>query len=204
MIPTELVTSDRRGEIYEEAQRVHNKAEGYQLAHSVFACDRLVYESVEELLREPMAKKEKLQLEKLRNKRANLDNELIALDEEISKIMQENPNHVYVRNFKGSEAATARVMRVDDRYFEIAVPEHMWQKCLPNSSGKYNKEAICSLRKAMAHEIGHVLLHPTSIVIDGTKKVGNQQAEANIFSEKLISLRNERRESQVNQGVYLL
>jgi len=201
-----MIPADRRGKIYKEAQRVHEKAEGYQLAHTVFACDHLIYEGVEELLRIPNSEKEALQLKKVKNRKIDIEDQINELDKKIADIKQKNPNHVYVRNFKSdNEGAKARVMCVADRYYEIAVPEHMWKKCLPNNdTGLYDGEAIRTLRITMAHEIGHILLHPTAIVIGGVEESENQKAEASIFSEKLIKLRNDRRKAQVDQGVYIM
>ena len=172
------------------------------MAHAVFACDYFLHEKFKTSYKE--AENAAIALVEMkgdvpvesRNK----------LDEKTTSIGNtEVPNHVAVRNFEGSPDAKPRVMKVGNSYFHIGVPAHMWRACLPDEvlkdrpkgkrgySGKA-RAAIAYLRSTMAHEIGHILLHPDEVLAWGQREEPLEKtAEANFFSDELIKLRDERR-----------
>jgi len=79
----------------------------------------------------------------------------------------------------------------------------MRDTCIANNL--YNVDAIRELREAVAHELGHVLLHGDDILTGQLADyVSNPEkdAEANLFRDILLKFRRERHNAIQRQGGY--
>ena len=95
---------------------------------------------------------------------------------------------------------SARITWIQNNTYMIVLPKSM--ESIRDADGKIDFKVLSALRKLMAHELGHVVLHAG--IFDspiGDSKTYKQieitdltEQEAEIFAEKLISLRRARNE----------
>ena len=75
-----------------------------------------------------------------------------------------------------------------------------------NKDGTYNYEVIKKIRKLMAHELGHLILHTNELLnIDGTqgsKDISDEEEEkeADFFGKEIIRLRKLRNKKIYEDG----
>ena len=82
-----------------------------------------------------------------------------------------------------------RVVKAEKKLI-ISLPRKLTEN-LMDDTGKLRKEAIAQIRKKMAHELGHIVLHAELLPLgtNGSKELDAElDWEANVFAEELLRL----------------
>lgn len=179
-----MLTKERQDEIIDLVKQINIDSEKYQLMHAIFA--------IENMFQKKMQQDWQNEYNDIREKIKNTSNqdELEMLFEKARELNKESMHKVtivveYITNL---EVGNARISTTENRNFQITLPKDM--ENIRNDDGTINMEALTALRKLMAHELGHVVLHSgilTDVEIDDLNKGSEEEAE--FFAEKLLELR---------------
>ena len=189
-----MINSARRVEIRHKAEEVTQSAERFHMIHATYACQNLIKQVV---MNDFKAKYDELS-DKIEQKMAmdfNCEDELKD-KERFSILLKQRTFHIDVEYINTMVDNAARVIK-NDNSFVICLPQLLLENMI-DKDGKYNQEVLAKIRKFMAHELGHLVLHTDDILkIDGTQgsldiKDDEKEEEANLFGEKLIELRSKR------------
>lgn len=197
-----MIDSKRKREIKDLVDQIHGKAEKFQLGHVVFACNQFFRDQYIAESSVAQKKQEKQGLINLRKKKS--PNAPSTSDEEDASSLGKSASQrvrVDVEYYGGGEGATSRLIKYEDR-FVIEIPEILGKGCLP-VKGQYDLRAINRLRRKMAHELGHAVLHSSCMkyAMQGSESLSpSAECEANYFADELITLRNRRRVALRNVG----
>lgn len=186
-----MLSESRKQEIYKQAKKVSDISEEYQLMHACFAVQKIINEQInrsyekkfdelrEQLIREELdsdgvgrvlQKKKELEMENRR--------------------MRINISIRYISSLMGLNATTTRVGTYKNTFI-ISLPEELER--IRNDVGEFDYDKMKNLRKLMAHELGHILLHTEYINEDGVMDAdGNKEEESNYFADVILDLRRER------------
>lgn len=186
-----MISTDRKVEIDACVDNVHKRAEEYQLSHATFACGSLLREAVK-------VEKGKC-IDELKNEiyASTKGNSSMhcSIEERLNCIEQRYKLRRIIVEYIEREIY-ARALTDGDNYL-ILLPRSLSANCVLNN-GKYDSEAIHKLRKTMAHELGHIMLHHNDLEDDnhihrGTLNLTKDQDEEAVhFAEKLLILRDMR------------
>ncbi len=192
-----MLAPERLKEIHDLADKVNSTSEKYQLIHAMFAIEKVIWDNSNE-----QYKTEVHQIwEQLNN--PDLDSEyrqsLVQKAKALKKVAHRKINILvdYLPQIKDN---SARITWIQNNTYMIVLPKSM--ESIRDADGKIDFKVLSALRKLMAHELGHVVLHAG--IFDspiGDSKTYKQieitdltEQEAEIFAEKLISLRRARNE----------
>lgn len=181
--------------IQELAAQVNETSEMYQLIHAMFA--------IEKMYRDNNSSQYKAKVGQILNRlsnpalgaeeRENLVREAKNLKESYNKKI--NILVDYIPQIQGN---SARITWTQNNTFMIVLPKSM--ESTRGTDGKINFEVLSTLRKLMAHELGHIVLHSGLFdfpcgVQGGHKQIeisAVSEEEAELFADALISLRRDR------------
>lgn len=181
--------------IQEMAVRVNEISEMYQLIHAMFAIEKMYRDNSGSQYR---AKVREI-LDRLSNpalsaeERENLVLEAKNLKENYSKKI-----NILVDYIPQIQENSARITWTQNNTFMIVLPKSM--ESTRGEDGKINFKVLGALRKLMAHELGHIVLHSGLFdspcdVQSGHKQIeisAVSEEEAELFASELISLRRDR------------
>lgn len=178
---------ERKKEISEFAEIANSTSEEYQLIHATFAIENLqnearkkLYGNEYESIRKEISEAEKTNKEAI----ALLLNKAEGLKSRFQNIS------IQVQYLSKLRYGCARTYRTENGVFFISLPEEM--KKVRDKNGKIDFEKMKDLRKLMAHELGHVVLHTDSLGPIQKEISDCEEAEADFFSDVLIDLRKKR------------
>ncbi len=178
----------RKEEILRLAKDVNAASEKYQLIHATFAIEKLQddvrkklyadeFKSLRNLMAEAKEESNKETVEFLLNKAM-----LLRSSFSNTKIQVEYLKHI--------TDECARTHRTHNGVFIISIPEDYMN--LRDEDGKINFDKMKKLRRLMAHELGHIMLHADFLGPKRKSMTDCEEVEADYFAEQLISLRIER------------
>lgn len=163
-----------------EATRLHEISSCYHLSHAVTGCEKML-EAI-------MEKAGSIEVDRLTKELLGTDD-----DDEIERIIKEidyiskNRSHIFV-DYVDFAPDCARALMINNN-ISISLPH-----CLQNDKSTNNSQL---LRKLIAHEIGHIVLHTDKILGNesprGTLSLEDDvlEKEADIFAQKILALRRE-------------
>ena len=189
--------------IEKKAKEVNNISLDYHLSHATFACDKLIETAYRDFA-----------TEHIRDLREKIYSAYKRRDEKtVEYLLQDKAiwdsrlkNHIFVEYGNLTEEDAGRAVKVDNQIV-ISLPDKLLKNSR-NPDGSYNPEGVKKLRKIMAHELGHIVLHTEQLLrIDttqGSKDLREPQLEqeADQFANELLRLRTERNESLYKSGNY--
>lgn len=159
------------------ASQVEDGANTYRLSHAVIACEKIIEKAFnDQLAQEEDSLKKSLKLAKDKK-------EADALTLQLENLKSGRP-HIFV-DYLNIPDSQARAVRAGSN-LTIVLPKSL----VETNTRKSRKE----LRKIMAHELGHIVLH-TRMVIEHHKTngtldlTGQNDDEANCFAKELLRLR---------------
>lgn len=186
-----MLSEERKKEIYEQAKKVNTVSEEYQLIHACYAVQKIINEHINRVY----AEKFKEIREKLMDEDIDSDTTetLLKKKHELDKENQKSRINIsirYIDSLTGFNATTTRIGTYKNTFI-ISLPKELGN--IRSDSGEFHYDKMKSLRRLMAHELGHVLLHTDYINEDGVDdKDGNMEEESNYFAEVILNLRRER------------
>lgn len=181
--------------IQELAVQVNETSEMYQLIHAMFA--------IEKMYRDNSSGQYKAKVGQILNR---LSDPALSTEERESlvqdaKNLKESYNkkiNIMVDYIPQIQENSARITWTQNNTFMIVLPKSM--ESTRDADGKINFEVLAALRKLMAHELGHIVLHSGLFdspcnVLSGHKQIEIStisEEEAELFADALISLRRDR------------
>ena len=114
--------------------------------------------------------------------------------------------HIDVEYIDTHTEEMARVIKVENA-FVINLPKSLALRVFKDD-GTYNYEVIQKIRKLMAHELGHLILHTDELLriesTQGSKMLSTDEneEEARYFADELINLRRERNDRFYKDKAY--
>ena len=185
-----LVTLDveEKARIYKVAKKVNDASEKYQLIHAMFAIEKRHKENQKDRFSDVF--------EEIRNKLCQEidDSEKEDLKKRVAEVRAESSKNakITVDYLSQIKYGCARTVSKDyDDGFVIMLPQSM--ENIRDEYGNINFSELKKLRKLMAHELGHIMLHADSLK-NCEKMTDRQEEEADYFAKKLIELRKKRNE----------
>ena len=180
-------------EINNKAQKVNDISLDYHLTHAVFACDKLLEDSFREAGKKEIARLNNALKKAFREKD----------DDTVAKLIKERKSlklvkyHIFVDYVDMDDPEAGRVIKAENKLI-ITLPRKLLDQTR-GENGALVSGGIEKLRKVMAHELGHIMLHTDKLLfIDnmvGSKQLdGEQEQEADWFAIELLRLRHERNE----------
>lgn len=190
-----MIEQAKANRIQELAAQVNRTSEMYQLIHAMFAIEKMYRDNNSSQYKAKVGQI----LDCLSNpdldaeERENLVREAKNLKESYNKKV-----NILVDYIPQMQKNSARITWTQNNTFMIVLPKSM--ESTRDADGKINFEVLAALRKLMAHELGHIVLHSGLFnspcdVQSGHKQIeisAASEEEAELFASSLISLRRNR------------
>jgi len=181
----------RKKEIKNRAKKVYDISFGYHLTHAVFGGDRLLVTDLMDANRQVISDLKNDLLAAVREKNAELIDMLMAKIGMYERTLKSRKNHILIDYVPMKDIDGGRVIKVDDKLI-ISLPEALCDNIIVE--GKLQREPVDKIRKKMAHELGHIVLHTEQVVeydMSGTAKLKDLDWEAEEFAKELLRLYKE-------------
>ena len=186
-----MLSEERKQEIFDQAKKVNDISEEYQLIHACFAVQKIINEHINGLFQNKFEELRQCLLKE------DLDSDGVA---QVLQKKQEletenrrkriNISIRYIESLTGFNATTTRVGTYKNSFI-ISLPKEL--EHIRSDIGAFDYDKMKKLRKLMAHELGHILLHTDYINEDGVvDEDGNKEEESNYFADTVLELRRER------------
>jgi len=177
-------------DIKTKAADVNKISLDYHLTHAVFACDRLLADEFKKIEGEKTKELNKELQDAYRKK----DDIAIARAMEKTKTLSLKKYHIFV-DYIDMPPDAGRVVKAENKLI-ISLPKKLATDAR-QEDGTFKQGGVQKLRKVMAHELGHVVLHTDALIntdsLNGSSELkGTEEKEADIFAEELLRLRHER------------
>lgn len=179
-------------DIKTKARQINEKSLNFHLPHAIFAVNAQLHDV---FVTDAKARIAQLKDEIHKAQIAQDDKKIAQLYKEIGVL--ETPHQVYVQFIDMVEDG-ARVTKLENSLV-ISLSQRLAEKSM-NNKGEYNVAIVQKLRKIIAHELGHIVLHTKDVLnmggLQGTKDIRgkDKEQEADIFANELLLLRHERNE----------
>jgi len=179
-------------DIKAKAHEVNNISLDYHLTHAVFACDRLL---ADEFKKADGEKTKKLNRE-LQDAYRKKDINNIARVMRETKALSVKKYRIFV-DYIDMSLDAGRVVKAENKLI-ISLPKKLAMDAR-DESGNFKTDGVQKLRKVMAHELGHIVLHTEALINNDNLKgsldlTGDEEQEAETFAIELLRLRHERNE----------
>lgn len=192
----------RKEEIKRKAREVTSLSEQYQLIHATYACQALI----KQIVMDDFKKKYDDLLKRIEEKMASAADYKEELKEKgrLDLLIQQKAFHIDVAYIDTKTDDAARVIKINNA-FVINIPRSLGERIF-DRNGEYNYAVIRKIRKLMAHELGHLVLHTDQLLkIDGTQGSKlidglKEEEEADYFGEELLESRRSRNEKIHRDG----
>ena len=170
------------------AAEVNKISEKYQLIHATFAIEKLIEDKLRETVNTEIAAiRNQLALETDKDVQDRLFKQVQELRTDVGSKVR-----IIVEYLSQIEDDSARLTRSSRNTFLIFLPKSMENVRKPD--GTIDFERMGRLRKLMAHELGHIVLHTGILCPKETLTDKEKEAQAELFAVTLIELRKERNE----------
>jgi hypothetical protein len=193
MTDEEKKAKKRTAEIKARARKVYDLSFDYHLTHAVFGSDRLLVDDLIEANRETIEKLKDALRAAVREENGALVGDLMAKINELDRTLKKRKYLILVDYVSMDDTSGGRVINVDNKLI-ITLPKKIIENIV-DGAGKLQKEPVEKVRKKMAHELGHIVLH-TDLVpkrgLKGTAELDSLDWEAEVFAEELLRLYSEK------------
>ncbi len=166
--------------IESEARKLNELSSQYYLSHAVIGCEKMLEKKLEE------ASKQQVERIKKAIEETEDDEMVEKLSAEMSQINR-NRAHIFV-DYINFMPTCARAIMTNNN-ISISLP-----KCLQEDSGTGGAK---QLRKLLAHEIGHIVLHTDKVLSNNSPRGtltltdDTEEIEADQFAKIILDLRCE-------------
>jgi len=190
---TATENEERKKEIRARAKKVYNISFDYHLTHAVFGGDRLLVSDLMEANKETVAKLKDALKAAVIEKNAPLVDELMVKIGVLERSLKSRKHQILIEYVPMDDPGGGRVINIDGKMI-IMLPKKIIENIMDDNK-KLLKESVDKVRKKMAHELGHIVLHTDLVpVYDlvGSGKLDSLDWEAEVFAEELLSLYKDR------------
>ena len=182
-----MIADARKNEIQDLVSTIDRFSERYQLSHATVAIEKLYKEKIQKECQERYAE---LREQVKATTDPTILKELSLTAKEIQKDSKKRI-HISIEYIDQIETNSSRIALSQQNMCIISLPKSKLN--IRQDDGTVDKIAYHELRKLMAHELGHVVLHcgifNNSPVLK-TNISKSEEAEADFFAEELLSLRD--------------
>lgn len=170
------------------AKKINCVSEKYQLIHATFAVEKLIEDKFRE----------------------NLDTEIDSIREQLKSVADKDDQErlfQQVQYLKTNTGSRVRIIveyhsQIDDNCARLTRSRNTFLIFLPKSlenirkaDGSIDFDRMKCLRKLMAHELGHIVLHTGALCpCESSVTEEEKETQADLFATMLISLRKARNE----------
>lgn len=189
-----MLSQVRVEEIHDLAANVNATSEKYQLIHAMFAIEKIFKDVIETRYLDEFNKIR----DELKKPGLSEDAKLGLMQQ--AKELKEDANKkikILVDYIPQMRENSARITQTQNNTFLIVLPKSMART--RGENGKIDFEMLKKLRKLMAHELGHIVLHSGVLAPYGDGINEGSEEEAELFAEQLITLRRARN-SEIYDG----
>jgi len=185
-------TEARRKEIKAIAKKVYDLSFNYHLTHAVFGSDGLLFRNRKEAYKTELTELNKnLQTAKREENKA-LVASLEAQAQKLLKGIKKRKYHILVDYVAMDDINGGRVINLDDN-LHIQLSNKLTSHIYDDATIETQEANVEKVRKIMAHELGHIVLHadqlpPDAIEGSHNKKIENVDWEAKVFATELLHL----------------
>ena len=183
----------RKEEIKARAKKVYDISFDYHLTHAVFGGDRLLVSDLMEANKETVAKLKDALKAAVLEKNAALVDELMVKIGVLERTLKSRKHQIIIEYIPMEDIYGGRVINIDGKMI-IMLPKKIIENIM-DDDGRLRKEPVEKVRKKMAHELGHIVLHTDLVPMydtAGTGKLNELDWEAEVFAEELLSLYKKR------------
>lgn len=178
------------------AAEVNKISEKYQLIHATFAIEKLIEDKLRENVNAEIAEiRNQLALETDKDVQDRLFKQVQELKTDVGSKVR-----IIVEYLPQIEDDNARLTRSSRNTFLIFLPKSL--ENVRRSDGTIDFERMGRLRKLMAHELGHIILHTDILCPKEDLTDEEKETQAELFAVTLIELRKERNEEIYSNAHY--
>jgi len=184
---------ERKAEIKARAKKVYDISFSYHLTHAVFGGDKLLITDTMDANKQRITQLKNALLTAAREKNTVLVDELMAKIGMLERTLKSRKHHILIDYVPMKDIDGGRVIKVDDKLI-ISLPETLCEDIMID--GKLQREPVEKIRKKMAHELGHIVLHTDQLPehdFSGSYSTNlkNLDWEAEEFATELLRLYKE-------------
>lgn len=170
------------------AAEVNKISEKYQLIHATFAIEKLIEDKLRKNINEEIANiRRQLTLETDKDVQDRLFKQIQELRTDMGGRVR-----IIVEYLPQIEDDRARLTRSGRNTFWIFLPKSM--EDIRKSDGTIDFGRMSRLRRLMAHELGHIVLHTGILFPCVNLPDEEKECQAELFATELIDLRKDRNE----------
>lgn len=170
------------------AAEVNKISEKYQLIHATFAIEKLIEDKLRKNINEEIANiRRQLTLETDKDVQDRLFKQIQELRTDMGGRVR-----IIVEYLPQIEDDRARLTRSGRNTFWIFLPKSM--EDIRKSDGTIDFGRMSRLRRLMAHELGHIVLHTGILFPCENLPDEEKECQAELFATELIDLRKDRNE----------
>ena len=178
-----MLNDSKKQEIEKIARSIDRFSEKYQLSHATVAIERMYKDEMQAMFAEEYASLRQ-QIQEATDSDAQT-----VLAQKVQELKKESNRriNISVEYTDKMEENCSRTMRTQNDTFLISLP-----KCLTvfrDDDDKLDYCRLSRLRKLMAHELGHIVLHCDLFKNHSFSCEKDREDEANCFAECLLKLR---------------
>ncbi len=168
------------------AAEVNKVSEKYQLIHATFAIEKLIEDKLHHNVNAEIAKiRKRLVTETDKDAQERLFKKVQELKTDVGSKVR-----IIVEYLPQIQDDSARLTRSSRNNFLIFLPKGM--ENIRNADGTINFERMGRLRKLMAHELGHIVLHTGLLCPCENLSDDEREKQAELFATTLVELRKKR------------
>lgn len=201
-----MLDQARVAEIQHLAGRINSTSEKYQLIHAMFAIEKIFRDNSNSHYRDAVSRV----WNDLKNPNLSADQKASLMQQ--ARDLREEANkriRILVDYIPQIKEDSARITQTQHNTFMIVLPKSM--ECTRGTDNKINFEVLGALRRLMAHELGHIVLHSGLFDSYDEGSKGHREIEitdvseeeAEIFAKVLIDLRRDRNREIYDKDRYL-
>lgn len=183
-----MLSVSKQTEISNTVHQINAFSEKYQLVHATFAIEQMYKKAVQaKSIKEIEPLIAQLKTESNKEKKEQLIQKISELKKEYNKTIK-----IVIDYIPHIQSNSARTTKTENNNFLIVLP-----KCMENirkDNGEIEYDCFNKLRRLMAHELGHIVLHsdlPIGSTVSTSITKEAREEEADFFAQKLIELRDE-------------
>lgn len=198
-----MLKSETKNTIRRKIDDIITASDKYHFIHVTYACQLMIKNMVSSYYREECIKLSNEIRE--RTKGGNeIPDELVEEFEHLCIMTKEGRAHIDVDYIDTPTEDEARVVKTSNA-FVINLPKSLAERAVYDD-GSFNREAVSKIRKLMAHELGHLVLHTDELLkiesTQGSKNIteDEKEEEAVFFAEEILKKRDQRNEA-LHDGV---
>ncbi|MCM1106921.1 MAG: ImmA/IrrE family metallo-endopeptidase [Blautia sp.] len=184
----------RKNDIRGKAEEINALSEQFQLIHATYASSEYIKDIVRGYYQKKLSELKTRISEKI-SRELDTTQELLEKSE-LEDVIRRNNYTVDIGYIDISDDNIARVIK-SGKSFTIYLASSL-RDTITKPNGDFDYKVIGKIRKLMAHEIGHMVLHTKELLLeDGTQGTLNikdceKEEEAEFFGRELLELRRKR------------